>query len=90
MGKWVVCATTAVLLAFVAAAVCAPRRPIPRAADAVDQAAGAFEELCDEARDVVQDCRRQGMVTGAFGVYVIGVPLLTVEWQVNLPPKQKG
>ena len=52
--------------------------------------AGAFEELCDEARDVVQDCRRQGMVTGAFGVYVIGVPLLTVEWQVNLPPKQKG
>lgn len=63
----------------------APRRPIPRAANAVDQAAGAFEELCEELREVVQDARRQGVVTGAFGVYVVGVPLLTVEWKVDLP-----
>jgi hypothetical protein len=62
------------------------RRPIPRAANAVDQAAGAFEGLCDEVRDVIHDCRKQGEVTGAFGVYIVGIPLLAVEWQVELPP----
>lgn len=65
--------------------VAAPRLRIPRAADAVDQAAGAFEGLCDEARDVIRDYRRQGKIDGAFGVYVLGIPLVTVEWQVNLP-----
>jgi hypothetical protein len=60
-----------------------------RPAPAVDQAAGAFEGLCDELRGVVQDCRREGKVTGAFGVYVVGIPVLTVEWRVNLPPEEK-
>jgi hypothetical protein len=94
-GVFVFVATIAMFAALTVAlcvprgSTAAPRRPIPRAADAVDQAAGAFEGLCDELRGVVQDCRREGKVTGAFGVYVVGIPVLTVEWRVNLPPEEK-
>ena len=87
----IVALAVAALFAALLVAACNPpdaeaqRRPIPRAANAVDDAAGAFGGLCDEVRDVIRDYRQQGMVTGAFGVYMMGIPLLTVEWRVTLP-----
>lgn len=95
MGKWIVCATTAVLLALVAAAVCAPWRPIPRPLNAIDRAATEIAETADAVEQVTRwvhaKCRawdREGKIRGRLMLTVLGVPIMALEAELDLPKQE--
>jgi len=95
MGKWTACATLALLLCLIVAAVCAPRRPIPRAASAVDRAATEIAETADATEQVVRwvhvKCLawdRQGTIRGRLVLRVLGVPIVMLEAELDLPKQE--